>query len=186
MDKWIELLCNGGGIATGVIAGIVAAFVQFLISHFEHRFLQKAKKEEQIYSFNVWKRDEIGELIKDVSEIKIPAVTETNGDVIENAYHLIMAYFERAKPLLYKKSDPVTIRGFFNTLNIRYRQMQEIKLGYEKGLNLGDAKRVLIPYRGNQRMQKTATNRITRQRKRDYVTIDTGQIKTTFVGMTDH
>lgn len=35
-------------------------------------------------------------------------------------------------------------------------------------------------------MQKTATNRITRQRKRDYVTIDTGQIKTTFVGMTDH
>lgn len=51
MDKWIELLCNGGGIATGVIAGIVAAFVQFLISHFEHRFLQKAKKEEQIYSF---------------------------------------------------------------------------------------------------------------------------------------
>lgn len=113
------------------IAGIVAAFVQFLISHFEHRFLQKAKKEEQIYSFNVWKRDEIGELIKDVSEIKIPAVTETNGDVIENAYHLIMAYFERAKPLLYKKSDPVTIRGFFNTLNIRYRQMQEIKLGYE-------------------------------------------------------
>ena len=42
MDKWIELLCNGGGIATGVIAGIVAAFVQFLISHFEHRFLQKA------------------------------------------------------------------------------------------------------------------------------------------------
>lgn len=53
MDKWIELLCNGGGIATGVIAGIVAAFVQFLISHFEHRFLQKAKKEEQIYSFNV-------------------------------------------------------------------------------------------------------------------------------------
>lgn len=103
MDKWIELLCNGGGIATGVIAGIVAAFVQFLISHFEHRFLQKAKKEEQIYSFNVWKRDEIGELIKDVSEIKIPAVTETNGDVIENAYHLIMAYFERAKPLLYKK-----------------------------------------------------------------------------------
>lgn len=144
MDKWIELLCNGGGITTGVIAGIVAAFVQFLISHFEHRFLQKAKKEEQIYSFNVWKRDEIGELIKDVSEIKIPAVTETNGDVIENAYHLIMAYFERAKPLLYKKSDPVTIRGFFNTLNIRYRQMQEIKLGYEKGLNLGDAKRVLI------------------------------------------
>lgn len=33
MDKWIELLCNGGGIATGVIAGIVAAFVQFLISN---------------------------------------------------------------------------------------------------------------------------------------------------------
>ena len=83
MDKWIELLCNGGGIATGVIAGIVAAFVQFLISHFEHRFLQKAKKEEQIYSFNVWKRDEIGELIKDVSEIKIPAVQKQMGMLLK-------------------------------------------------------------------------------------------------------
>ena len=144
MDKWIELLSNGSGIATGVIAGIVAAFVQFLISHLEHRFLQKAKKEEQIYGFNVWKRDEIGKLIKEVSEIKIPSATETNEDVIENAYHLIMADFERAKPLLYKKSDPVTIRGFFGTLNIRYKQIQEIKLGYEKGLNLGDAKSVLI------------------------------------------
>lgn len=47
MDKWIELLSNGSGIATGVIAGIVAAFVQFLISHFEHRFLQKAKKRNK-------------------------------------------------------------------------------------------------------------------------------------------
>lgn len=46
MDKWIELLCNGGGIATGVIAGIVAAFVQFLISHFEHRFLHRKLKKK--------------------------------------------------------------------------------------------------------------------------------------------
>ena len=60
MDKWIELLFNGGGIATGVIAGIVAAFVQFLISHLEHIFIIKTKKVEQTYGFIKWQRDEIG------------------------------------------------------------------------------------------------------------------------------
>ena len=98
MDKWIELLFNGGGIATGVIAGIVAAFVQFLISHLEHIFIIKTKKAEQTYGFIKWQRDEIGKLIKEVSEIRIPAITETNEDIIENAYHLIIADFERAKP----------------------------------------------------------------------------------------
>ncbi|WP_138302959.1 MULTISPECIES: hypothetical protein [Eubacteriales] len=144
MDKWIELLFNGGGIATGVIAGIVAAFVQFLISHLEHIFIIKTKKAEQTYGFIKWQRDEIGKLIKEVSEIRIPAITETNEDIIENAYHLIIADFERAKPLLYKKNDPVTIKGFFNTLNNRYNQMQDIKLGLEKELKLEDSKRVLI------------------------------------------
>ena len=144
MDKWIELLFNGGGIATGVIAGIVAAFVQFLISHLEHIFIIKTKKAEQTYASIKWQRDEIGKLIKEVSEIRIPAITETNEDIIENAYHLIIADFERAKPLLYKKNDPVTIKGFFNTLNNRYNQMQDIKLGLEKELKLEDSKRVLI------------------------------------------
>ena len=144
MDKWIELLFNGGGIATGVIAGIVAAFVQFLISHLEHIFIIKTKKAEQTYGFIKWQRDEIGKLIKEVSEIRIPAITETNEDIIENAYHLIIADFERAKPLLYKKNDPVTIKGFFNTLNNRYNQMHDIKLGLEKELKLEDSKRVLI------------------------------------------
>lgn len=83
-------------------------------------------------------------MIKEVSEIRIPAITETNEDIIENAYHLIIADFERAKPLLYKKNDPVTIKGFFNTLNNRYNQMQDIKLGLEKELKLEDSKRVLI------------------------------------------
>lgn len=148
MDKWIELLCNGGGIATGVIAGIVAAFVQFLISHFEHRFLQKAKKEEQIYSFNVWKRDEIGELIKDVSEIKIPAVTETNGDVIENAYHLIMAYFERSKPLLYKKAILLQLEAFLIPLIYAIDKCKKLNWDMKRDLILGmqreSLKRVLI------------------------------------------
>lgn len=48
MDKWIELLFNGGGIATGVIAGIVAAFVQFLISHLEHIFIIKIFPKNRI------------------------------------------------------------------------------------------------------------------------------------------
>lgn len=144
MDKWIELLFNGGGIATGVIAGIIAGVVQFLISHFEHIFITKTKKSEQIYGFIEWQRDKIGELIKEVSEVRIPAITEANEDSIENAYHLIIADFERAKPLLYKRDNPVTIKGFFNTLNGRYKQMQDIKLGLEKELKLEDSKRVLI------------------------------------------
>lgn len=144
MDNWIELLFNGGGIATGIIAGIVAALVQFLISHLDHTFITKTKKTEQTHEFIKWQRDEIGKLIREVSAIRVPAVTETNGDIIENAYHLIIANFERAKPLFYKKSDPVTIKGFFDTLNIRYNQMQNIKLGHEEELKLEDSKKVLI------------------------------------------
>lgn len=132
------------GIATGVIAGIVAAAVQFLISFLDHKFITKTKKAEQTYETIEWQRNAIGELIKEVSDIRVPKITETNEDVIENAYHLIIADFERAKPLLYKKNSPVTIKGFFNTLNIRYNQMQDIKLGYEKDLKLEDAKKVLI------------------------------------------
>lgn len=144
MDNWIELLFNGGGIATGVIAGIVAALVQFLISHLDHIFITKTKKAEQTHAFIEWQRDEIGKLIREVSAIRVPAITETNEDIIENAYHLIIADFERAKPLLYKKNDPVTIKNFFNTLNGRYNQMHDIKLGHEKELKLEDSKRVLI------------------------------------------
>lgn len=137
MDKWIELLSNGSGIATGVIAGIVAAFVQFLISHFEHRFLQKAKKEEQIYGFNVWKRDEIGKLIKEVSEIKIPSATETNEDVIENAYHLIVADFERAKPLLYKKAILLQSEAFLAPLIYVISKCKKLNWDMKKDSILG-------------------------------------------------
>ncbi|MFG6325746.1 MAG: hypothetical protein K1W00_02740 [Lachnospiraceae bacterium] len=144
MGNWIELLFNGAGIATGIIAGVVAALVQLLLSHLNHRFIAKDKKADQTYAFIVWQRDEIRNLIKDVSEIRVPAITETNEDIIENAYHLIIADFERAKPLLYKNNDPVTIKGFFNTLNKRYNQMQDIKSGHEKELKLEDSKRVLI------------------------------------------
>lgn len=143
MDNWLKLFSDSG-IATGVIAGIVAALVQFLISHLEHTFITKTKKADQTYGFIIWQRDEIGNLIKEVSEIRIPMITETNEDIIENAYHLIIADFERAKPLLYKENDPVTIKSFFITLNRRYNQMQDIKLGHEKKLKIEDSKRVLI------------------------------------------
>ena len=116
MDKWIELLFNGGGIATGVIAGIVAAFVQFLISHLEHIFIIKTKKAEQTYGSIKWQRDEIEKLIREVTEIRIPVITETNEDIIENAYHLIIADFERAKPLLYKKMIPLQSRVILTAL----------------------------------------------------------------------
>lgn len=144
MNNWVDLLFNGGGIASGIIAGIVAAFVQLLISHFDHDFLTKMKKKEQVHQFIEWQRDEIGKLIEEVSAIRVPAITETNEDVIENAFHLIVADFERAKPLLYEKNDPVLIKGFFNTLHNRHNQMQAIQLGLEKELCLEDAKRVLI------------------------------------------
>lgn len=144
MDNWIELLFNGGGIATGVIAGIVAALVQLWISHWDHKFITKSKKLEQTYEVNQWKRNEIEKLIREVSEIRIPASTETNEDIIINAYHLIIADFERAKPLLYEITEPVTIRSYFSLLNRRYKQMQDIKSGFEKELKLEDSKRVLI------------------------------------------
>lgn len=144
MEKWIELLLNGGGIATGVIAGVVAASVQLLVSHLEHTFIIKTNKVKQTDAYIKWQRDELLKLIDEVSKIKVPPTTETNEDIIENAYQLIIADYERAKPLLYNENDPIIIKGFFNTLNRRYNQMQEIKSGYEKELRLEDSKRVLI------------------------------------------
>lgn len=144
MDNWTELLFNGGGIASGIIAGIVAALVQLLISHLDHTFIAKTKKVEQTREIIEWQRNAIGELIREVTEIRVPAITETSEDVIENAYHLIIADYERAKSLLYEKNNVITIKGFFNTLDIRYNQMQDIKSGHEKELQLEDSKRVLI------------------------------------------
>lgn len=144
MDNSTEQLFYASGIVSGLIAGIVAAAVQFLISFLEHKFITKTKKAEQTYAAIEWQRNAIGEMIREVSEIRVPAITETNEDVIENAYHLIIADFERAKPLLYKKNDPITIKGFFNTLKHRYDQMQKIKLGAEKDLTLEKSKIVLI------------------------------------------
>lgn len=144
MDNWIELLVKSGGIASGIIAGIVSALVQFLISHSDHSFTTKTKRMEQTYDFIQWQRDEIGKLIRDVSEIRVPLSTEINEDIIENAYHLIVADYERAKPLLYRINDPIIIKSYFNTLNYRYNQMQDIKLGREKNLKLEDSRIVLI------------------------------------------
>lgn len=144
MDDWTKLLFNGSGIATGVIAGIVAAAVQFIISHLDHAFITKNRKAEQVHRHIEWQRNEIGNLIREVSAIKVPTLTETNEDTIENAYHLIIADFERAKPLLYEKSDDIRLRGFFATLDKRYNQMQQAKLGYGVGLSLENSKIVVI------------------------------------------
>lgn len=143
MDKYIELLCNSG-IVSGVIAGIVAALVQVLISHLDHIFITRTKKEDQTHEFIEWKRDKIENLIGEVSAIRVPSSTETDEAVIVNAYHLIISDFERAKALLYKKNACVPIQSFFNTLIYRYNQMQNIKLGIEKNLKLEDSKRVLV------------------------------------------
>lgn len=141
-DICIELLLKGG-IASGLIAGLFSAVVQILICYLDHKFIRKTKKVEQTYEIIGWQRDEIGKLIRDVSEIRVPTNTETNEDIIENTYHLIVADFERAKPLLCE-NNLIAIKRFFNTLNIRYNQMQDIKLGHEKELQIEDSKRVLI------------------------------------------
>lgn len=135
--EWIKVLLLKGGIASGLIAGI-------MVSCIDHRFMTKMTKAEQTHKFGEWQIDEIGELLRDVSMIRVPAITETNEDVIENAYHLILADFERAKPLVYKKGDPIILKGFFNTLQGRYDQMQDIRLGHETELKLEDSKKILI------------------------------------------
>ena len=137
MIELIKTLVIKGGIMSGLIAGIVASCI-------DHKFMDKMTKAEQTHKFDEWQIDEIRELLRDVSKIRNPAVTETNEDVIENAYHLVIADFERAKPLLYKKEDPVILKGFFNTLHGRYDQMQDIRLGHETNLTLEDSKRILI------------------------------------------
>lgn len=140
MNNWMEVLFNGAGIASGVISGIIVALTQVLVSHLNH----KNKQDEKTNAFIVWQRDEIGKLIREVSEIRVPMIMETNEDVIQNAYHLIIVDYERVKSLLYKKSDLIAIRSFFSTLNGRYNQMENIKLGYERELKLEDSKKVLI------------------------------------------
>lgn len=142
MEKWINIFIDGGAV-TGVIAGIIAAIIQLSISRFNHTFTTKTKKSERILNNLNWHRDEIGKLIKDVSEIRVPKKTETNEDVIVNAYYLIVANFEMAKKF-FGEFDYYKIKGYFNTLNRRYDQMQEIELGYEKGLKLNDSRRILI------------------------------------------
>ncbi len=144
MGSWLEYLFQNGGIATGIIAGIVAALVQFLIAHLDHVFITRTKKEQQTHEFLEWQRNEIEKLISEISAIRIPAITEANEEIIETAYHLIRAAFERATLLLHREGGPITIKGFFNTLDRRYRQMHAIKLGYEKELKLEDSKIVLI------------------------------------------
>ena len=76
----------------------------------------KNKQDEKTNAFIVWQRDEIGKLIREVSEIRVPMIMETNEDVIQNAYHLIIADYERVKSLLYKKSDLIAIRSFLARL----------------------------------------------------------------------
>ncbi len=144
MENLTQQLFYSSGIVSGLIAGIIAAIVQVLISLFDHKFTTKTKKAEQTYAAIEWQRNAIEEMIREVSDIRVPSVTETNEDIIENAYHLIIADFERAKPLLYEKNKTVTIRAFFDTLKYRYEQMQKIKLGAEKDLTLEKSKVVLI------------------------------------------
>lgn len=143
MNIVIDFL-NKSGIATGVIAGIVAAIVQLLISHLEHTFIIKSKKADQAYTNNEWYRNEIQKLIIGVTEIRIPAITETSDTAFENTYHLIFEYYERAKSLLDKQIDFIIIKSYFSLLDSRYKQMQNIKSGHEKELNLEDSKRVFI------------------------------------------
>ena len=131
-------------VFSGIIAGLVAAGVQLLISYLDRRFTNKNRREDQTFGQREWMKNEINKMIHEVSDIKVPLVTETNDDLIENAYHLIIADYERSKPLIYKKDGPVILRGYFDTLIYRHEQLQSIKQGKDPQLTEEDAKRVLI------------------------------------------
>ncbi len=129
------------GILSGIIAGLVAAGVQLFISYLDRKF---KRTEDQAFIQRDWLKNEINKMIQEVSAIKIPPVTEKNDDIIENAYHLIIADYERSKPLLYKKDGPAVLRGLFDTLTYCHEQLQSIKLGEEPQLTEEQAKKVLI------------------------------------------
>lgn len=141
IDNLIETLINNVQFVEGLIVGVI---IHIFIIHFQYTLTAKGVREKQGYKNIEWQRDEIEKLIKDVSDIRIPSIMELNEDAIENAYHLIVAYFERSKPLLYKKNDCVTIKSFFNLLNTRYDQMQNIKMKNEKVPELYNDKKVFV------------------------------------------
>lgn len=133
------------GVLSGIIAGLVAAGVQLLISFLDRRFINKNRREDQTIGQRDWLKNEINKMIHEVSSIMVPPITETNNAIIENAYHLIIADYERSKPLIYKIDGPTELKGFFNTLIYRHEQLQSIRLGKEvPELTEENAKKVLI------------------------------------------
>ena len=134
-------MLDQSGVLSGIIAGLVAAGVQLFISFLDRKF---KRTEDQAFRQREWMKNEIIKMIQEVSVIKVPPKTETNDDIIENAYHLIIADYERSKPLIYKKDGPAVLRGFFDTLTYRHEQLQSIKLGEEPQLTEEQAKKVLI------------------------------------------
>ena len=136
---------SSSGILSGVVAGVVAAMVQILIVYLEHFITTKDKRVERKNNLVDRQVEEIEKLIIDVSSIRNPSLTEIDEDVIENAYYLITANFERAKSFLYSKDDCIIIRGYFSSLNTHYNQMLYIKvLGSEEEAQLVKAKRAVI------------------------------------------
>lgn len=119
------------GVLSGIIAGLVAAGVQLFISYLDRKF---KRTEDQAFRQRDWMKNEISKMIQEVSAIKVPPITETNDDIIENAYHLIIADYERSKPLIYKKDGPAVLKVFFDTLIFHHNQLQSIKLVKEPQL----------------------------------------------------
>lgn len=142
----IKEFLSSSGILSGVVAGLIAACVQVLITYLEHFFKVKDKRIEQTNIMVYSQIEEIDKLIYDVSNIRVPSSTEINEDIIENAYYLIDADFQRAKSFLVYRKDHyyVKITSYFRLLNYRYDQMQAIKLGQEKELNLADSQKTLV------------------------------------------
>ena len=142
--KGKKIMLVQSGVLSGIIAGIIAAGVQLFISFLDRRFIYKNRREDQSFEQREWVKNEINKMIHEVSAIKVPPKTETRDDIIENAYHLIIADYERSKPLIYKIDGPVVLRSFFNTLIYRHEQLQSIKRGEEPQLTEEKAKEILI------------------------------------------
>lgn len=111
MIELIKTLVIKGGIMSGLIAGIVASCI-------DHKFMDKMTKAEQTHKFDEWQIDEIRELLRDVSMIRIPAVTETMKMLLK--MHIIWLlqilkershYCIRKRILLYSKAFLIPFMG---------------------------------------------------------------------------
>lgn len=126
----------------GVVAGLISAFVQLFIFYLKGKSEVKNSKIEYNIRYNEWQRNKILELIEDVSKLRVPIKEQENENNIDNAYNLILVYFEISKTIFFNEIDKNRTDAYFKNLKNRYEQMIEIKSENEEMFD--KSKRVVI------------------------------------------